>query len=319
MTPGENIMLASKSLVLAATAVAAFSLAMAPAYAEFPEKPVTVIVGFGPGGGVDSITRAAADALSKSLGQSVVVENQPGAGGGLAATTVKSKPADGYSLAGVISTTITFDPHSGNLAYSVNDFEYIAAFGVFPEALVALPSRNWKTFADVVAEAKTNPDGLNYASTTSLDRVVMAEIAKREGIVVKPVPTKGGAEAVAQTLGGHVDFAYSSGTYYAHAKAGELMVLAGLGTDPVPGFESAPTLKSLGYEISSVNMVLFIAPKGLPDDAKAALIAAFDAASTAQPVLDLLATRNMGSFIVTGEKIDALIHEQSAQFEAAVK
>ena len=312
-------MLTPKSFMLAATVLAAFSVTAAPAFAEFPEKPVTVTVGFGPGGGVDSITRAAADALSTSLGESVVVENQPGAGGGLAATTLKAKAADGYSLAGVISTTITFDPHTGDLAYSVDDFEYIGAFGVFPEALVALPSRGWKTLADVIAEAKTKPEGLNYASTTSLDRVVMAEIAKKEGVVIKPVPTKGGAEAVAQTLGGHVDFAYSSGTYYAQAKAGELMVLAGLGTDPVPGFESAPTLKSLGYDISNVNMVLYIAPKGIPDEAKAKLIAAFDAAAKAQPVLDLLATRNMGSFIVTGDKIDALIHEQSAQFEAAVK
>lgn len=312
-------MLTPKPLLLASVLCAAISFLTVPAMAEFPDKPVTITVGFGPGGGVDSITRAAADALSTSLGESIVVANQPGAGGGLAATALKSKPADGYSLAAVISTTVTFDPHAGKLAYSVDDFEYIAAFGVFPEALVALPSRNWKTFADVVAEAKTKPDGLNYASTTSLDRVVMAAIAKQEGITIKPVPTKGGAEAVAQTLGGHVDFAYSSGTYYAQAKAGALKVLAGLGTDPVPGFETAPTLKSLGYDISSVNMVLYMAPKGIPDEAKAKLVAAFDAAAKAKPVLDLLATRNMGSFIVTGEKIDALIHEQSAQFEAAAK
>jgi tripartite-type tricarboxylate transporter receptor subunit TctC len=300
-------------------AVAVLLAVATPASAEFPEKPVTVTVGFGAGGGVDSITRAASDALSEALGQSIVVENQPGAGGALALTALKSKPADGHSLAAAISTTVSFDPHAGDLAYDIDDFEFIAAFGVFPEALVALPSRGWETFADVIEEAKSKPDGLTYASTTSLDRVVMDAIAKQEGVTIKPVPTKGGAEAVAQTLGGHVDFAYSSGTYYAQAKAGELNVLAGLGTQPVPGFESKPTLKDLGYDISSVNMVIYVAPAGIPEEAKAKLVAAFEKAAESKAVLDLLATRNMGSFIVVGDEFEELIRGQSKQFEAALK
>lgn len=315
----EVDMTGRNSYLLLVAVAAAISLTAAPAVAEYPEKPVTITVGFGAGGGVDSITRAAADALSSALGQSIVVENQPGAGGGLAFTALKAKPADGYSLAAAISTTVSFDPHAGNVAFSIDDFDCIAAFGVFPEALVAQPARGWETFADVIAEAKTKPDGLTYASTTSLDRVVMAAIAKKEGITIKPVPTKGGAEAVAQTLGGHVDFAYSSGTYYAQARAGELMVLAGLGTDPVPGFEDAPTLKSLGYDISSVNQVIYLAPAGLADDVKARLVEAFEAAAKSPAVLNLLKTRNMGGFIVTGEKFDALIRNQSDRFQAAVE
>lgn len=289
------------------------------AYAEFPERPVTITVGFGAGGGVDSISRAASEALSKSLGQSIVIKNQPGAGGGLAATALKSMKADGYSLAATISTTVSFDPHAGTMAYNVDDFEYIAGFGVFPEALVALPEKSWKTFTDVVAAAKKSKTGLTYASTTSLDRVVMASIGKKEGVTFKPVPTKGGAEAVAQTLGGHVDFAYSSGTYYSQAKAGKLHVLAGLGTRPIPGFEDAPTLSGLGYDISSVNMVLYLAPAGIPADVKEKLVKAFKAASTAPAVQALLAKRNMGTFTPTGEEISTLIKGQSEQFRKALK
>ncbi|WP_165937519.1 tripartite tricarboxylate transporter substrate binding protein [Antarcticimicrobium sediminis] len=296
-----------------------FAALAGPALAEFPEKEITVTVGFGPGGGVDTITRAAADALSSSLGQAVVVTNQPGAGGGLALTALKAKPADGYNLAAAISTTISFDPHSANVSYGIDDFEYIGAFGVFPEALVALPSRDWNDFKDVIAAAKDAPDGFTYASTTSLDRVVMKSISAKEGVVLKPVPTKGGAEAVAAVLGGHVDFAYSSGTYYAQAAAGALHVLAGLGTNPIPGFEGAPTLKSLGYDISSVNMVIYAAPAGIPDDAKAKLVAAFEAAAQSKPVLDVLAKRNMGSFTLTGAAFDEQIRAQSAQFKAAME
>jgi tripartite-type tricarboxylate transporter receptor subunit TctC len=306
-------------VVYLAACLAVSTLAgLGSALADYPSKPITILVGFGAGGGVDSISRAASDALSEKLGQAIVIKNKPGGGGALAATTLKSMPADGYTLAAVISTTVTFDPHAGQLPFGSDDFEYIAAFGVFPEALVALPSKNWKTFADVVAAAKKK-GSLTYASTTSLDKVVLAEIAKKEGVTFKPVPTKGGAEAVAQTLGGHVDFAYSSGTYYAQAKAGKLHVLAGLGTQPVPGFEKAPTLTALGYDVSSVNMVLYIAPKGLPAEAKAKLVSAFKAASTAKAVRALLAKRNMGTFTPTGDEVASLIKKQSAQFAAALK
>ena len=309
---GRGLFLTISSVVLAVSVSASNA-------AEFPSKPVTIMVGFGAGGGVDSITRAASDALSKSLGQPIVVQNKPGAGGGLAATALKSARADGHTVAAVISTTVSFDPHTGQLPYKTDDFAYIAAFGVFPEALVALPSKNWKTFSDVVKAAKKSSSGLTYASTTSLDKVVLAEIARKEGVTFKPVPTKGGAEAVAQTLGGHVDFAYSSGTYYAQAKAGKLHVLAGLGTRPIPGFEKAPTLQSLGYDISSVNMVVYMVPKGTPAAAKSKLIAAFKAASTAKSVQALLAKRNMGTFTPTGVEISQLISKQSEQFAAALK
>lgn len=297
---------------------AAVALTAGAAFAEFPERSVKITVGFGPGGGVDTITRAASDAISASLGQSVVINNQPGAGGGLALTALLAKPADGYELAAAITTTVSFDPHTGDRAYNIDSFDYIGAFGVFPEAIVALPSKGWDNFSDIVAAAKEAPNGLNYASTTSLDRVVMASIAKQEGITIKPVPTKGGAEAVAQTLGGHVDFAYSSGTYYAQAKAGDLAVMAGLGQEPIPGFENAPTLLSLGYDISSVNMVVYVAPAGLPDEAKASLVAAFKAAAESETVLGILAGRNMGSFILTGDEFEAQIRAQSDQFKAAL-
>ncbi|WP_306257502.1 tripartite tricarboxylate transporter substrate binding protein [Pararhizobium sp. IMCC21322] len=298
---------------------AAVAVTAGTAFAEFPERSVKITVGFGPGGGVDTITRAASDALSESLGQSVVVDNQPGAGGALALTALLAKPADGYELAAAITTTVSFDPHTTDLAYDIDSFDYIGAFGVFPEAIVALPSKGWDSFSDIIAAAKGDPDGLNYASTTSLDRVIMASIAKQEGVTIKPVPTKGGAEAVAQTLGGHVDFAYSSGTYYAQAKAGDLAVMAGLGQDPIPGFEDAPTLSSLGYDISSVNMVVYVAPAGLDDETKTILVNAFKAAAESETVLEILAGRNMGSFILTGDEFEAQIRAQSDQFKAALE
>lgn len=298
----------------------AFALVLGTGVAAnaFPDKPVTIIVGYGAGGGVDTISRTAAKTLTEKLGQPIVIQNRPGAGGGLAVTALKSMPADGHTLVATTSTTLTFDPHAKDVSFNVGDFEYIAAFGVFPEALVALPGRGWKTFADTIAEAKKKKNGLTYASTTSIDRVVMAAIAKKEGVKLRPVPTKGGAEAVAQTLGGHVDFAYSSGTYYAQAQAGKLHVLAGLGDKRIVGFPDAPTLGDLGYDASSVNMILFLAPKGIPADAKAKLIAAFKATGESADLHAILKKRNMGKYVPVGDQITKDIHAQSEQFKAAL-
>lgn len=305
--------------VMGLMASVALSALAVPAYAEFAERPVTIVVGFAAGGGVDVVSRSAAVTLSEVLGQPVNIQNQPGAGGGLAVTALNSASPDGYTIVATTSTTLTFDPHAQDLAFEIDDFEYLAAFGVFPEALIALPSRGWETFADTVEEARATPDGLNYATTTSIDRVVLAAIAEQEEVILRPVPTQGGAEAVSQTLGGHVDFAYSSGAYYAQAEAGELAVLAVLGEERMEGFPDAPTLKDLGYDISSLNMVLFLAPKGIPEEAKEKWIEAFSAAAQSEELLGLLDIRNMGSFVPVGDEISELIYAQSEQFAAILE
>ncbi len=306
-------------MLLGLSALTAVAANPVPAMAEYPQKPVTIIVGFGAGGGVDAVSRAAANALSEKLGQPVTIRNQPGAGGGLATTALKAMPADGYNIVATTSTTLTFDPHTQDVAFNVDDFDYIAAFGVFPEALIALPSRGWKTFADTVAEAKSKGEPMSYASTTSVDRVVVGMIAKQEDVTLNPTPTKGGAEAVTQTLGGHVDFAYSSGAYHAQAEAGNLQVLAVLGDQRIDGFPEAPTLQDLGYDMSSMNMVLFLIPKGAPEEVKSRLTDAFAAAAKDEQLLSLLKQRNMSSLVPVGEVISTLIHKQSDQFKAAVE
>ncbi|MDA7949549.1 MAG: hypothetical protein MPJ78_19000 [Hyphomicrobiaceae bacterium] len=125
-----------KAIVLTATGLAMTMGAMSGAIA-FPEKPVTFIVGYGAGGGVDTISRTASKSLSKSLGQPIVIQNRPGAGGGLAVTGLKSAPADGHTIVATTSTTLTFDPHAKDVKFNTDDFDYIAAYGVFPEALHA--------------------------------------------------------------------------------------------------------------------------------------------------------------------------------------
>ena len=246
---------------LAVAIVVGFGAGVQQAQAAWPEKPITVTVGFGAGGTTDVAARAVGEVLSRRIGQPVVIENKPGAGGALASTALMKAAPDGYNLVANTSTTMTFDPHATSLAYGVDDFTYLAAIGEFPEAYIALPDKGWKTLADALAAGKEK--GMNYASTTSIDRVVSALIAKKSGTQLAAVPTRGGAEAVTQVMGGHVDLAYSSGAYIPQALAGQVKVLAVLSDKRVAALPDAPTLLDLGYDLSSVNLIVFLAPKGL--------------------------------------------------------
>jgi tripartite-type tricarboxylate transporter receptor subunit TctC len=302
----------------AVIAVSMCALAPAPhAQAAWPEKPVTVTVGFGAGGTTDVAARAVAEVLSKQLGQPVVIENKAGAGGAVAATALTKAAPDGYSLVANTSTTMTFDPHATTLAYGVDDFSYLAAVGEFPEAYIALPDKGWKTLNDALAAGKEK--GLNYASTTSIDRVVSALIAKKTGTALSAVPTRGGAEAVTQVMGGHVDLAYSSGAYIPQYKAGQVKVLAVLSDKRLPALPDAPTLLELGYDLASVNLIVFMAPKGLPQDVRAKLTDAFAAAAKDAKIVDLMEKRSLGQTVLVGEALTDTMGTHASRFKAMIE
>jgi tripartite-type tricarboxylate transporter receptor subunit TctC len=298
-------------------AVSMCALVVPSAHAAWPEKPVTITVGFGAGGTTDVAARAIGEVLSRHLAQPVVIENKPGAGGALAATALMNVAADGYSLVANTSTTMTFDPHATQLAYGVDDFTYLAAIGEFPEAYIALPDKGWKTLGDALTTGKEK--GLNYASTTSIDRVVSALIAKKSGTQLSAVPTRGGAEAVTQVMGGHVDLAYSSGAYIPQAKAGQVKVLAVLSDKRLAALPDAPTLLELGYELASVNLILFMAPKDLPKDIRGKLISAFAAAAKDEKIVDLMDKRSLGNIVLVGDALTETMRAHSTRFKTMIE
>ena len=303
-----------------ATLGAVLMLTTAPAaYAAWPEKPITVTVGFGAGGTTDVVARAVAELVSKQLGQPVVIENKAGAGGAVAATALVRQPADGYNLVATTSTTITLDPQMTKLGFSAEDFTYVAATGEFPEAFIALPKSGWKNLRDAIGAAKIGDGKITYASSTALDRMITAVLAKKTGIPFVPVPTRSGAEVVTQVLGGHTPLGYSSGAYYPHAKTGELAVLAVLGEQRLKGLPEVPTLKELGYDLASVNLILFIAPKGLPAEIAGKLNAAFAAAANDPSILDLMEKRSLNAFVQTGTELTRTIADHSIAFRQLIE
>jgi len=303
------------TVFLGAALLAVTSMAQSTAQAAWPEKPITITVGFGAGGTTDVVARAVADLVSKKLGQPVIIENKPGAGGAVAMTTLKNMPADGYNLVATTSTTVTLDPQMTPLGYGLSDFTYIAATGEFPEAFIARPESGWKTVTDAFNAIKAAGGKSSYSSTTSLDRMVTAVLGKKLGLSLVPVPTRSGAEVVTQVLGGHTQLGYSSGAYYPQAKEGKIAVLAVLAEQRLKGLPDTPTLKELGYGLSSVNLVLFAAPKNLPADIAKTLIDAFAAVNADPTIAALLDNRSLNAFTETGAALEKSILSQSEGFK----
>lgn len=286
-------------------AIALAAVAM-PAQAAWPEKPITITVGYAPGGLVDLLSRAVGDVMSRNLGQPVVIENRAGAGGAVASTALMKTPGDGYNLVATTSTTMTLDPLVSKLAFGVDDFAYIAAIGEFYDGFFALPGRGWKTLNDAVATAKTEGH-LSYASTMTIDRMLTSLIAKKNNVKLLPLPTVGGADAITKVLGGHVAFGYNTGSYYPLAKDGKLRVLALSGKERIPDLPDVPTLTELGYNVAAVSLIIYVAPKGTPEDLQAKLAEAFEKAAKDPKVIDLVKQRGLKPFNEFGKQLAATV------------
>ena len=198
------------------------------------------------------------------------------------------------------------------------DFTYIAATGEFPEAFIARPENGWRTLADALQAIKNSGGKSTYSSSTSLDRMVATVLGKRVGISLVPVPTRSGAEVVTQVLGGHTQLGYSSGAYYPQAKEGKLAVLAVLGEKRLKALPETPTLNELGYELSSINVVLFVAPKNLPPDVATMLIDAFTAANADPAIVSLMENRSLNAFTETGGALEKLMLSQRNEFKRLI-
>lgn len=249
---------------LAAASVAAPSLT---AFAQsFPTRPIKVLVAFPAGGPTDITMRALAENASKVLGQPVVIENKPGAGGTLPAQQLQTAPADGYTLAQIplgvfrlpYTTKINWDPVK-DIGYVINLTGY--AFGIVVPA--DSPLKSWTHF---VGWAKANPGRLTYGSTGTLTspHLTTELIAQELGIQLQHVPYKGSADLAQAILGGHIMAAADSTGFAPLVESGKLRVLNTWGEKRLPRFPDAPTLKELGLNIVQASPFGIGAPRGTP-------------------------------------------------------
>ena len=265
-----------RRLMLGATSLASFaSFATLPAAAwaqsassNFPTKPIRVLVPYSPGGGADSNARLVSQPMGVQLGQSIVVENRPGASGVIAATAVIQSPADGYTMlfdtfpyaVNAVLRKLPFDP--------VKDLLPVSQAINMPNILVVPASAPYKTLKELVDYARANPGKLSYASYGAGGSAhLAAEMLKRDaGIDWLHVPYKGGAPAITDLLAGQVNAYFAnpvSGLPY--VQSGRLRALATTGRQRMEALPDVPTVIESGYkDFEVVEWNGFFVPKGTP-------------------------------------------------------
>jgi tripartite-type tricarboxylate transporter receptor subunit TctC len=244
----------SRRFLLTTLAAAAVGLGSVPAFATtaWPDKPVTLIVNGGPGSLPDILARPLADKLRIALGQAVVVDNKPGAGGMVAMQTLKQAPADGHTLAIVTNAHVVWNPYVfPKLSYDpVADLQPVSPIAVIPMALVVNPKLEAKSLADLVALANKEPGKLNYASSGngSPPHVLFEMLRDKAAAPIVHVPFKTGTDALTSVVAGDTHV-YLAGTSLVEpmVKDGRLRTLAVSPRVPVATFANAPTLESAGY------------------------------------------------------------------------
>jgi tripartite-type tricarboxylate transporter receptor subunit TctC len=255
--------------LLSCTALA-FAMA-APAFAAWPDKPVTLIVPWAPGGSTDILARMLSEHLTKSLGQPFIVENKAGASGNIGSNMVAKAKPDGYTLlVGSMSThamnqaLYTTMPFNG-----VEDFTPVSLLAYVTNTMVTNPSVPANTVKEFIAYCKAHPGKINYASAGagSTNHLSAALFEKATGCRMTHVPYKGGAPAVLDTVAGQTQLLFSAGTQtLPHVKAGKLRLLAVTESKRSALLPNVPTVAETvpGYELAV--WYGFFGPKDLPAD-----------------------------------------------------
>ncbi len=291
------------------------TLAMTSAMAAWPDKPVTMIVPFPPGGSTDMIARAIAPKLTEKFGGTFVIDNRAGAGGTLGATAVKRSAPDGYTLFVTSLGPLVIGPHLiKNAGYDpLKDFDYITVAVQAPNILTVPANSPHKTFADVLAFHKAKPGKMTFASARngSSDHLTAELFWQHTGTTGLHIPYKGGSPAMTDLLGGQVDATFMNiNTGLPNIKAGKLRALAITSAKRSPLLPDVPTMEELGIQgVTVYSWQAFAAPKGLPADIKAKLYQAI-VAGLNDPVVK-------AKLLEVGFEIVANTPEQFAAFQAS--
>ena len=245
-----------------AAALALPSLARAQA---FPARPIRYICPWPAGGSTDAVIRALAESAGKTLGQQVIVENKPGAGGMLGANELVNAKPDGYTLSQLPHGVFRI-PHMQKTTFdTLTDFTWIACLTGYTFGLVVPADGPIKSIADLVAYAKANPGKFTYGSTGigTSPHLAVEEFAQRAGIRLTHVPFKGNADNMQAILGGHTMAASDATGWAPHVASGKLRLIATYGSKRTKRWPDVPTLDQLGYKTVSDSPFGVCGPKGM--------------------------------------------------------
>lgn len=319
-------MIAKDTLLSAITALCFVTLAGDGAQAQaYPTKPIRIIVPSAPGGPTDMPARLASQILQPKLGQPIVIENRPGAGGALGARAVIAAPPDGYTLlAGNTSVLAVIPSVSASAGYDpIKDFAAVAKVSESYQILVVHPSRPWKTIKELVADAKANPGKINYAQTGAggLPHLTAELFMVRAGAKLNAVPYRSGGEAVTAVLSDAVDLTFESITILLPLiREGKVRALAITSGTRTPLAPDLPTMTEAGvpdYEVSTFNGI--VAPAGTPAAIVDMLNAAMNEGLKTPDIQATIARLGAVPTLGSAAEFTAFIAAQNQKWQAVAK
>jgi tripartite-type tricarboxylate transporter receptor subunit TctC len=306
-------------------ALAAFAALSAQAQ-QFPNRPVTMIVPFPPGGIADITGRPLAVAMSKQLSQPVVVENKAGAGGAVGhAFVAKAKP-DGYTIMTALSSIVVIpeaDKVNGRPStYQMSDFTSIALLSADPTILLVPAGAPWKTLKELIDDARSRPGKISYASSGVYGTIhtCFEMLAQAANVKLLHVPYKGGGPAMTALLAGETNLgAQSPGVSDPHIKAGKIRVLGSWAGSRTAALPDVPTMKEQGFDVEFYIWAGVFAPAGLPPDVRERLTAAVRQSAQDPEFVKALANVNTPVNYKEGKEFDAFLETDTKRLAEVVR
>lgn len=300
---------------------APFSAGAADAY---PTKPIKIIVGYSAGGAVDLIARSVGQRMATILGQPIIVENKPGAGTNIAVKALIASPPDGYTLmlaANALAVNPTlFQPAPYDLERDVTPVSLVARV---PVVAAVREDSEWRTLQQLVTAAKAKPGTLSVATpgNGSTPHLAMELFQHTAGVSLRHVPYKGGAPAITDVIGGHVDVvAVNALEASPLAKAGKLRVLALMSPERAAVLPGVPTVAESGYPGFEASVWYgFVAPAGLPKPVLTKLHEAVQKALESPEVRDQLAAAGGVPLPGATERFDKLLKSDAVRYGKLIR
>ena len=307
-------------------AIIAVTLATNAAFAQYPDKPIRLVVPYPPGGATDVIGRVMAQKLGTALGQTVVVDNRAGAAGGLGASVVAKEKPDGYTLLmGALTSHSISSVLQGTTALfdMEKSFAPVAIVGRVPLVFVVNPGVKATTLAELIALAKANPGSITYASSgNGSPQHLAGEMFQRlVGVKLLHVPYKGSGPAMTDLIGGQVQMMIETApSAQGHIKAGKLRALATATATPIPSLPGVPTAPEAGlkgFDVSSMFGIL--APAGTPAPIIAKLNATLKTILEQQDVKDSMLAQGANATWTTPEQAAQAIRAEVGMWTQVIK
>ncbi len=304
---------------------AALAFSLAASAQGYPTKPIRMIVPLAAASAVDNGARILAEKMSANMGQSIVIENQPGAAGQIGADRVAKAAPDGYTIGGFNDSIMTMLPNLGTkLPWDIlKDFEPVSLVATVEWGLVANNASPYKNAADLIAAAKAHPGEINYGSggVGSPQHVAMALFASNAGVSLTHVPYKGASQAAIGVAAGEVPVAFQGlATVAGLARGGRLRLIGVTTKEPLPQFPDAPTVSSSGLPGFTFNSwFTIVAPAGTPKEIIARLNAEIVKALADPEVREKLHNQGLTIRGSTPEELGAATREQLAKYARLFK